>query len=795
MVAPHPVSARSVAQNSEGGTRNKIKSLSLRGSTLSDYELWQFAIRETFLSNDVSHLVDHGFKEVTIDMVTFLHPEVGTGEAASLLTQYQLQYQSDQRVLFRLIQESVDFAGPHQAQDMRYLQRQFTRSDLRDGLGFWKWIATFFDQTSFDAQRKLSVQVNDAKIKITASLNSLELFATTLLEKWCLIKGNLRSQPAAFNEILLRAFPPDANSTPILYSLRIWLAEEIYKNPAECRNAADPDALIRAITVKAQQLGLPPGSIGPAAHTEEMVLGIMPRGGGNGSAKEKGGGSGSGANAAEPISSERCSYCNCRTCSAGSDKAKCLVYNTSLALPRGQVAKAVVELSREFARKNPGKPNVKSYKLKLSTAKAKADKDGQAPDSSGGAGAVTAIVSSEDLEELNADDLGTFWDQLSAANGIGSDGSVCAIRTTGAPPGEGEEVVIEQDTAVIADQIQQLKQMQNEMREQIAAATMLSEQRNGFTTPAPARSLALTPIAPATTSPSAPPSPAPSPGLAAPSPALPLAQAKPASKKPKASGTTMIAAGLHQTSKENDERSAALQQAGQYRISQLAYNACGYVKEILTPVIKGARDFAVEADARNLIIACYALNRLRPYITPAVRHLFLDVTNRVHHYLTRFVASAGSSAATVALGSLLTVYNQSRNFLASAGSVLAAPSAAAVALSAAPVNTPISPAPGSAVSTDEAARAAPKKSDNSRGPKGSDGGAGPAPAEHCSGGGGGGVRAYPLLLTRLETTRAVSRFCTEALLLLPSTSTLLLLLLTANGLPLFRYSRCLLSVL
>ena len=154
MVAPHPVSARSVAQNSEGGTRNKIKSLSLRGSTLSDYELWQFAIREMFLSNDVSHLVDHGFKEVTIDMVTFLHPEVGTGEAASLLTQYQLQYQSDQRVLFRLIQESVDFAGPHQAQDMRYLQRQFTRSDLRDGLGFWKWIATFFDQTSFDAHRE-----------------------------------------------------------------------------------------------------------------------------------------------------------------------------------------------------------------------------------------------------------------------------------------------------------------------------------------------------------------------------------------------------------------------------------------------------------------------------------------------------------------------------------------------------------------------------------------------------------------------------------------------------------------
>ena len=102
--------------------------------------------------------------------------------------------------------------------------------------------------------------------------------------------------------------------------------------------------------------------------------------------------------ATDPITSDRCSFCNCRSCNAQKDKSKCIVYNTSIALPRGSVAKAVVELSREYAKKNPGKPNVKSFRLKLATAKAKADKDDQAP----AAGAVTTVPSFLQMISLNS---------------------------------------------------------------------------------------------------------------------------------------------------------------------------------------------------------------------------------------------------------------------------------------------------------------------------------------------------------------------------------------------------------
>ena len=80
-----------------------------------------------------------------------------------------------------------------------------------------------------------------------------------------------------------------------------------------------------------------------------------------------------------------------------------------------------------------------------------------------------------------------------------------------------------------------------------------------------------------------------------------------------------------------------------------------------------------DADVRSLVISAYVIYRLRAYVTPAVRQLLSDAGDKFHLLLTNVVSSAGSSAASLALGSLLTAYNQSRNFLASAGHVLAMP--------------------------------------------------------------------------------------------------------------------------
>ena len=154
-------------------------------------------------------------------------------------------------MLYKLISDSIDFSGPHQVQDLSYVQRNFTNNDLRDGINLWKWIAPFYDQTTFEAQRKLAVQVNTAKIKSSITLDGLELFATTLLEKWCLITGNSRTKSATFNDILHRAFPDTDQHGTVITSLRLWLAEEIHKNPSESRSVTDPDRLVHSLITKA----------------------------------------------------------------------------------------------------------------------------------------------------------------------------------------------------------------------------------------------------------------------------------------------------------------------------------------------------------------------------------------------------------------------------------------------------------------------------------------------------------------------------------------------------------------
>ena len=164
----------------------------------------------------------------------------------------------------------------------------------------------------------------------------------------------------------------------------------------------------------------------------------------------------------------------------------------------------------------------------------------------------------------------------------------------------------------------------------------------------------------------------------------------------------MVAAASHQVSKENDARDAARAKAESYKVSSLIRNAYQTFCSALSPAAGKVKELAQGADSRTLLIACYALYKLRPYITPAVQQLYLDVVNKLNSYITRFIASAGSSAATVALGSLLTVYNQSRNFLASAGRVLAAPLPAVVAFATAASSTS-DPAPQAAASRRNAA--------------------------------------------------------------------------------------------
>ena len=124
-----------------------------------------------------------------------------------------------------------------------------------------------------------------------------------------------------------------------------------------------------------------------------------------------------------------------------------------------------------------------------------------------------------------------------------------------------------------------------------------------------------------------------------------------------------------------------------------------------------------------------------------MQHLYLDVANRLNSYVTRFIAGVGSSAATVALGSLLTVYNQSRNFLASAGRVFAAPLPTTVAFASAAYSTSDSALPATAARRNTTGSGVTGNSEGGGGTAPSpapseriSGGAAPTPSEHTSGG-------------------------------------------------------------
>ena len=62
----------------------------------------------------------------------------------------------------------------------------------------------------------------------------------------------------------------------MITSLRLWLAEEIHKDPSESRSVSDPDRLVPSLVMKAQQLGLKAGSAGSSNVSDDTVLGIMP---------------------------------------------------------------------------------------------------------------------------------------------------------------------------------------------------------------------------------------------------------------------------------------------------------------------------------------------------------------------------------------------------------------------------------------------------------------------------------------------------------------------------------------
>ena len=82
--------------------------------------------------HEVAHPLGSSFREPTLQDIKLLHPEINEDEHPVLLASHLYNLQFEQRILFRIIMNSIDLKGPMQLIDMKHIQRTFMKDELRE---------------------------------------------------------------------------------------------------------------------------------------------------------------------------------------------------------------------------------------------------------------------------------------------------------------------------------------------------------------------------------------------------------------------------------------------------------------------------------------------------------------------------------------------------------------------------------------------------------------------------------------------------------------------------------------
>ena len=135
-------------------------------------------------------------KMPTLDTVRVRYPELSLAKQQEMLARALQQYQDENTALYFLVKESVIISGSYESLDREFITNQFVGQDgarnLRDGLGFLKWVDSFFDVTKDDAQ--INIKKDFAvKMKVSpgdASRDAMEKSWLDGLQVWKTINGN-----------------------------------------------------------------------------------------------------------------------------------------------------------------------------------------------------------------------------------------------------------------------------------------------------------------------------------------------------------------------------------------------------------------------------------------------------------------------------------------------------------------------------------------------------------------------------------------------------------------------------
>ena len=144
-----------------GGTMPGMTTkVALRGRNQEAYRRWIANRDDCITAHGLDGLMANAMMP-TLDTVKERYPDLSLAKQQETLTRALQQYQDENTALYFLVKESVIISGAYEALDREYITNKFVGQNgarnLRDGLGFLRWVDSFFDVTKDDAQINMSI--------------------------------------------------------------------------------------------------------------------------------------------------------------------------------------------------------------------------------------------------------------------------------------------------------------------------------------------------------------------------------------------------------------------------------------------------------------------------------------------------------------------------------------------------------------------------------------------------------------------------------------------------------------
>ena len=196
----------------------------------------------------------------TIQRVTTIYPGASRETIAANYAAAMMEYQVYNTAFWDAIEPSLRFEGAYEPMD-RLQKKEFMNDDLRDGVGLYNYVRELTSVNPID-QRIEAMQALAAhgKLPSGAKVNLVQVDQHTngLLTKWLDVQRNDATPDTLDFRTRLIASLPDEPFSDKIVSVRLHLVDMCNANHDETKT---PQGLVRIVSKRARELGLPAGSV------------------------------------------------------------------------------------------------------------------------------------------------------------------------------------------------------------------------------------------------------------------------------------------------------------------------------------------------------------------------------------------------------------------------------------------------------------------------------------------------------------------------------------------------------